>query len=582
MKFSPLLLGIAAIAGLAASAGAAALPAGANISWITYEAEHCQTNAKVLGPDYSGHTPAREASGRQCLKLVRTGDYLEFSAKADAQGVVIRYCIPDAPAGGGTDATLGLLINGEARGDLRLTSRYAYLYGEYPFSNDPAAGVPRHFWDEVRLMPGAIHRGDVIRLEKRAEDKAPWYLIDFVDLETVPGALQQPAGAISVTDFGAKGDGQSDCRSTFLAAIAKAQTSHRTLWIPPGKFKITGMIPLDHVALRGAGMWYSTLVGSADYSPSNRICIEGHGSHIALSDFAIVGNLDYRNDSEANDGLGGSFGTDSVIRSIWVEHTKTGAWLTNSDGLIVEGCRFRDTIADGINLCVGMRNTIVRNCTVRNSGDDCFAIWPAAYAKAEYEAGGNQIIHCTAELPFLAQAFSIYGGDSNSVQDCSAMDIPYGAGILASTMFPTESGFGGITHFENIDMVRAGDRDGAIAVMTNLRDLKGLRFDHIQCVDSPTDGIKFTSVAERAISDVAFDHIRIVHPGISGTGSGVAEAADATGSATFSNIIIDHPKTRAWENKATAFRLIRKSGNITINSRLSETARFAAARAVAP
>ena len=118
-----------------------------------------------------------------------------------------------------------------------------------------------------------------------------------------------------------------------------------------------GPIEVSDVVIRGAGMWYSTLVGVDDYTPDNRVAIYGNGSNVSLADFAILGKLNYRNDSEANDGIGGSFGTGSSIRNIWVEHTKTGAWLVNSDGLVVEGCRFRDTIADGINLCVGMRNT---------------------------------------------------------------------------------------------------------------------------------------------------------------------------------------------------------------------------------
>src|SRR5208282_4448365 len=100
---------------------------------------------------------------------------------------------------------------------------------------------------------------------------------------------------------------------------------------------------------------------------------------------------------EANDGVGGSFGENSFIQNIWIEHTKTGMWLVNSDGLQIQNCRFRDTIADGINLCLGMRNTTVYNCTARGTGDDCFAMWPATYAKEKYPAGYNRFINCTAQ-----------------------------------------------------------------------------------------------------------------------------------------------------------------------------------------
>ena len=159
-------------------------------------------------------------------------------------------------------------------------------------------------------------------------------------------------------------------------------------------------------------MWQTALVGDAlrYTNSSKRVNLNGTGSNIHLSDFAITGKLNYRNDSEPNDGLGGSFGTGSTISRIWVEHTKTGAWIVNSQGLIVDGCRFRNTLADGINLVVGMRSTTVTNCTARGTGDDCFAIWPATYMAQNYTPGLNVITHCTGQVPFLANGAVLCGG----------------------------------------------------------------------------------------------------------------------------------------------------------------------------
>jgi hypothetical protein len=428
-------------------------------------------------------------------------------------------------------------------------------------------------------MPGAIRSGDVIRLQKDADDSAAQYLIDFVDLETVPPPLEKPANAISITDFGAAANNQSDERPAFIAAIADAKLHHKTVWIPPGRFVVKGNLEVSDVAIRGAGMWYSTLIGADDYTPGNRLAISGNGSNISLADFAILGNLNYRNDTEANDGIGGSFGTGSTIRNIWVEHTKTGAWLVNSDGLLVEGCRFRDTMADGINLCVGMRNTTVRNCTARGGGDDCFAIWPATYAKSLAQPGYNHFSNCTAQLPFLAQGFSIYGGDSNAVENCQAADIPYGAGLFASTTFPTEFGFRGMTTYRRVNIIRSGAADGAIGIVSNLVNLAGLRFEDIDVLDSPTDGIKFISLRGSALSDAAFNRIRIVNPGVGGAGCGVVEAHGAVGSASISNLSVINPKTKAFQNNATAFNLIRGEGNSgAVNREQQSSADFAAAR----
>jgi hypothetical protein len=540
------------------------------------------TTGSLLGPDYTGQTPAREASGRRCVRLRATGQYLEFTAKSDAQGIVVRYSIPDTADGRGANATLGLSINGKAHKKLAMTSRYSHLYGAYPFGNDPSAGTPRNFWNELRLMPGTIRAGDVIRLQKDADDAATDYLIDLVDLEPVPPPLERPANSLSVTDFGATPNDRFDDRPAFLAAIAAAKTQKKGVWIPPGEFVVKGAIEVGDVALRGAGMWHTTLVGVDDYTSDNRVAIDGNGSNVTLADFAIVGKLNYRNDSERNDGIGGSFGTGSSIRNIWVEHTKAGAWIVNSDGLVVEGCRFRDTIADGINLCVGMHNSIVRNCSARGTGDDCFAMWPATYAKAAYKPGGNRFVRCTAQVPFLAQAFAIYGGESNGVEDCDATDIPYGAGLFASTTFPTDMGFRGTTMFRRCRITRAGGGEGAIGTVADKIDLVGVHFEDIDVIDSPNDGVKFTSMKGHALREAAFERIQIINPGTAGTGCGIVAAPGAVGSATVSNVSVVNAKTAGLQDNAPGFEVKRGPGNSGLeDEKQSSSARPAAQRAAA-
>ncbi|HUB24792.1 MAG TPA: glycosyl hydrolase family 28-related protein [Tepidisphaeraceae bacterium] len=564
MTIGRLLLGLVAASALCACANAIAAGRGADVPWETYEAENANTNGTVLGPDYTGHTPAREASGRRCVRLAETGQFVEFTAHSEAQGLVVRYCIPDSADGQGIGTTLSLYINSQFRGKLPMTSKYCYLYGPYPYTKNPADGTPRHFWDELRLMPGTIHDGDVIRLQKDRGDTSPDYLIDFIDLEQVPPPLQRPADSLSVADFGTKADARTDDRAAFQVAIAAARRQRKTLWVPPGRYLVGGPLYVHDVAMRGAGMWYSTLVGAENYTPDHRVAIYGDGSNVTLSDFAMVGNLKYRNDREPNDGLGESFGTGSVIRNIWVEHTKTGAWLVNSDGLLVEGCRFRDTIADGINLCAGMRDTTVRDCTARGTGDDCFAAWPAIYRPATYVPGHNRFVHCTAQLPFLAQGFSIYGGDGNSVEDCQAIDISYGAGIFASTTFPTEFGFRGMTTYRNILLTRTGDEDGAIGLVANLLGLSGLRFLDVDILDSPRDAVKFTSMHDHGVSDTTFDRVHVVNAGTSGQGGAIAGAPGAVGAVAMSHFTIVGGKTAGQKADDSAIRQSTGTGNATV------------------
>lgn len=562
---SGLLIALAALSP-AVVAVAADAPRGAAVPWTTYEAEQGTINGKLLGPAFDGQTPAREASGRQCVRIADTRQFVEIHAQADAQGIVVRYSIPDSADGRGADATISLYINGKARAKLPMTSRLSHLYGDYPFSNTPADGKPRNFWDEVRLTPGEIHAGDVIRLQKDADDSASEYLIDLIDLESVPAELAKPADALSVTDFGATADDASDDHAAFIATIAAAKAQKKSVWIPRGQFVIKGTIPVSDVTIRGAGMWYSTLVGVDDYTPADRVAFAGSGSNITLSDFAIVGKLNYRSDREGNDGLGESFGTGSTIRNLWVEHTKAGAWLANSEGLIVENCRFRNTIADGINLCVGMRNTIVRNCTARGTGDDCFAIWPATYAEAKYTPGGNHFVNCTAQAPFLAQGFAIYGGESNAVENCTAIDVPYGAGLFASTTFVTEAGFRGTTRFEHCRLVRTGNREGAIGTVANKIDLVGLRFADIEIIDSPHDAVRFMSVHGQALREATMDGIHIRTAGLAGSGHGVVSADDAVGEVKLSRVTVQDAKSGAFRNVSPTFDIERGEGTADLEN----------------
>ena len=553
MRSLCLLTGVLTLLTLPIFARAAEAERGAAVPWVTYEAEDAKSNGSILGPDYKGQTAAREASHRRCVRLDSAGHFIEIVAKADAQGLVVRYSIPDSTDGRGTDATLGLYVNGRLHKKLSMTSKYSHLYGAYPFSNDPSAGTPRNFWDELRVLPGTIRSGDVIRLQKDADDAAAEYLIDLIDLERVPDASAKPKDALSVTDFGATSDDEIDDRPAFVAAIAAAKEAKKSVWIPPGRFVMKGAIDVSDVAIAGAGMWHSTVVGVDDYVPDNRVAFYGRGSNVHLADFAIVGKLNYRNDGEPNDGIGESFGTGSTIKNIWVEHTKAGAWLVNADGLLVEGCRFRNNIADGINLCVGMRNTTVRNCTARGTGDDAFAMWPATYTKAAYNHGSNRFVNCTAQLPFLAQGFSIYGGEDNSVEDCLAIDIPYGCGLFASTTFPTEVGFGGTTSYLRNQIIRAGDREGAIGIVANLIPLSGLRFEDIAITDSPNDAIRFMSIKGRALSATTFDRVQIRNAGIGGAGYGVVSADDAVGSATLRHLTVENAKSGAVRNGSSTF-----------------------------
>jgi hypothetical protein len=278
------------------------------------------------------------------------------------------------------------------------------------------------------------------------------------------------------------------------------------------------------------------------------------GSGIHLADFAIVGKLNYRNDSEPNDGIVAAGCDESSITRIWIEHTKTGTWIYNGSHLRITGCRYRNLLADGVNLCVGTFDTIIENCSTRGTGDDCFAIWPAAsdqgFVGKSHKPGHNIIRRCTGQLPYLANGGAIYGGEANRIEDCLFADITAGSGILISTTFPTsdaalkiDNNFSGQTVVENCRLVRCGgfDHDWAwrasLQICLDHRDISGVTIRQVDIRDSFSDGISVVTPPNRdvhpALSGTRLENVTVSGYGIgTSPGFGLFVGKDAAGGLT--------------------------------------------------
>jgi hypothetical protein len=571
------ILQIALLFPLALSWHSARAGVGAEMPWTTYEAEEMKTTGTVLGPKYGPFLVEMESSRQKCVKLTAAGEYVEFAVQSPANAMVIRYSLPDAPDGGGIDSTLSLYQNGKLVKKLPITSRYSWLYGNYPFSNQPREGKPRNFYDECRVQDLALVKGDVVRLEK-SDPSAPYCILDLVDLEQAPAPLAAPANSLSAAEFGASGTGASDDTEALRKCIAAASKQGKTVWVPPGVYKVTGDLILpEGLALQGAGMWHTTFVGDPElYGHADRRVRFGvNANHIRLSDFAIVGKLNYRNDNEANDGVVGAHSQDSKVSRIWVEHTKVGMWFYNCGNLVVEGCRFRDTLADGINFCVGMHGSAVQNCTTRGTGDDCFAIWPApsdqGFNENEPRPGSNVFRHCTGQLPFLANGGAVYGGAANRIEDCLFTDISPGCGILLSTTFPTsdekskiDNNFSGTTAVRNCELVRCGGFDhgwawrAALQLCLDRRSISGVSVTDVKIRDSLSDAISIVAPGAKngqgMLSNTRLDNVTVQNFGLGAASRhGLWVREDASGSLT-----ISHSQITDIQNSSTNFTIIRK------------------------
>jgi hypothetical protein len=543
-------LGAAALAPIGAATGrkppsAAAGPhrvserpgIGALLPWQTYQSEDMHSTGMLMGPKYEPNCVETESSNQRCVKLRAAGEYVEFTVKAYANAVVIRYSLPDSPDGGGIGSSLHLYRNGQLSRSIPIHSKFSWLYGDYPFTNDPRAGKPRHFYDEVRLMGIELAAGDVVRLAKGGDD-GTFCIIDLVDLEDVAPPPSRPEGSLSATDLGARGDGTADDTSALRHCIAEAARQHKTAWVPPGVYKLTGDVAIPSgVTMQGAGMWHTSFVGDEELydHPDRRVRLKLVGTDSHIADVSLIGNLTYRNDNEQNDGIFGAHAKKCTVSRVWVEHTKVGMWFYVCDDVQIVGCRIRNTLADGINLCVDVRNCVIDNCTARNTGDDCFAIWPTPHDQTftqELPRPGNNVIRrCTGQVPFLANGGAIYGGADNRIEDCRFSDIGVGSGILISTTFPTsndelhiDNNFSGDTVVRNCELARCGGFDhawgwrAALQICVDHRDISGLSISNVHIADSISDGVAVIARKEpgqvRALTESRLVDCRIVRYGL--------------------------------------------------------------------
>ncbi|MEV5433432.1 discoidin domain-containing protein [Streptomyces sp. NPDC052701] len=515
----------AAVVALAAGMLVALAPApahaaaGATLPFTSVEAESATTTGTRIGPDHTQGTLASEASGRRAVRL-SAGQRVEFTAPRAANAVNVAYSVPDGQSG-----TLNVYVNGRKLAKtLPVTSKYSYV--DTPWI---AGARTHHLYDNARLLLGQdVQAGDKVAVE--ATDVQ--VTVDVADFEQVAGAATRPAGAVSVTDRGADPTGRGDSTQAFRDAIAAAQGG--VVWIPPGEYRLTSSLNgVQNVTIQGAGNWHSIVRASRFIDQPNS------SGKVHLKDFAVIGEVTERVDSNPDNFVNGSLGPGSSVSGMWLQHLKVGLWLTgNNDNLVVENNRILDTTADGLNLNGNARGVRVRNNFLRNQGDDALAMW-SLYAPDTDSSFENN----TISQPNLANGIAIYGGTDIAVRNNIVMDTnALGSGIAISNqkfLDPFHPLAGTITVDGNT-LVRTGAMNpnwnhpmGALRVDAYDSPIEAqIRITDTTITDSPYSAFEFVSGSGRghAARNVTVDGATVRNTGT------VVVQAEAPGAATFRNV----------------------------------------------
>ncbi|HEY0192777.1 MAG TPA: glycosyl hydrolase family 28-related protein [Kofleriaceae bacterium] len=199
-------------------------------------------------------------------------------------------------------------------------------------------------------------------------------------------------GAVSVFEFGAIGDGQTDDRPAIQAAIAAAAAGRGEVFIPPGTYAISGT-PHRHwgldvpagVHLRGAGADLTVLQQAPGAGKSERM-IHVSGAHVSVEDLTLDGNK---------------------AKQQRPDEQRHGLFATDTQGLVISRIVARDFTGDGIYLFNGARGTRVDH--VRATGSD----------RNGFTLGGDvddTIVFASSFDGNAAQQFDSEPGDINAVR----------------------------------------------------------------------------------------------------------------------------------------------------------------------
>jgi len=498
-------------------------------SYKRYEAEpgKCVTNGTLLEPTFVQTELQSEASNQIAVQLVAKDSYVQWTNEEAADGLTVRFSIPDSTDGSGTKGAINLYVNNIFVQTITLDSYWAWQYflknmsNSYP-DNTPADNkFPRMRFDELHIkLDAEIPAGTLFKLVKADDNDTP-YTIDFVELEKVPPLVSYE----SLTDTNkveyTPDKGQLN---SFIAS-----NGGKTIYIPEGQYESNSRITIsgDGTKLIGAGMWYTEIyftASSDDRNTYDRRGIETYNNNIVIDGLYLntINNKRYYNNNDqyqVGKGLMGSFGSQSVIKNVWAEHFECGAWIEGCDDLNISNCRFRNNYADGTNLAYGCTNSTVEHCSFRNNGDDDMATW----SRSGRSCDNNIFRYNTAENNWRASSLGFFGGKQNQAYNCVIID-PMEAGFrvtcdFAGVPFSTD----GYSEFHDISVYKGGVKSGTPGVSGDLwgnqqgalhinsstqYDLQNFKIYRIDLYDSKNDAI-FIGSGSMSIYDLVLNDITI-------------------------------------------------------------------------
>ncbi|GGO08462.1 glycosyl hydrolase family 28-related protein [Saccharibacillus kuerlensis] len=217
----------------------------------------------------------------------------------------------------------------------------------------------------------------------------------------------KPANSLSVTAYGAIGNGKTDSLKAFEKTIKAAKKQGKSVYIPAGNFLLSGRLTIDGVKVIGAGAERSILTSTNSESGS----IDLRGENVELQNLAhVYKKTGKRDGADAKNSITVLGASNFVIQNVRIVGAGTAGILVRDsavDGTISNNL-VKSTKADGIHITGGSQRITVEHNTVKKTGDDAIAV--VSYKKDRAMTSNIVIRENSVGYASKARGISVVGG----------------------------------------------------------------------------------------------------------------------------------------------------------------------------
>ena len=501
-----------------------------NRPYLRYEAEPglCESDGIFLPATFVQTEVQSEASNQTAVQLKQQGSYVQWQNESAADGLTVRFSLPDNSDGAGTQGVLSLYVNDIFIRNLTLNSYWAWQYFLRTMSNSYPDNTPnattkfaRMRFDETHfLLNEKIPVGAIVKIVKASDDTLP-YIVDFIEMEEVPA----PLGFDDITD---ENKILYDSATSGSLVNFISSNAGKTIFLPAGRYVSEYRLNVGaKTKIIGAGMWHTEIYFSAssdNRETYSRRGFELNGDSIVIEGIYLntVNNKRYYNNEDryqVGKGIMGGNGSGSAVKNIWAEHFECGAWIESANGILFSHCRFRNNYADGINFCYGTQNSVFEYGSLRNNGDDDLATW----SRSGRECYNNIFQYSTAENNWRASSLGFFGGRQNIARGIVIID-PMEAGFRITCDFPgVPFSNDGVSEMYDISVYNGGcaqgvrgtsgdlwgNRQGALHINASSQyDLQNFNIYNIDLYNSKDNAV-YLGCSSKEIRNVSLRNIKI-------------------------------------------------------------------------